>query len=363
MAKEIIIDSYIGPGYYSKQYIRAMLKNVTNPTIKLSSLGGDFNHAIDMHDQIAAHGNVTIELTGFNASSSTILAIAGAKIRMSENSFFLIHKVMSWIDKWGYMNEDELQALIDGLEKEKDENAKLTLTLAKMYVKKTGKEISEILALMKKETWLTAEEALEWGFIDEIFNPAQKVNHLNNYKMVALLNAAGLPIPERKSQNSNTMDKTNELPKDEKSLMDAIAEFFGISPKEKSNESDDPKDLKIAELEKENTALKAKQPEKEDKVEKTTNDPKDLKIAELEKENAALKAKQPEKEDKAEKITNDPKDLKIAKLEKENATLKTTVVQDDDTASNSDNPKSTTQNDFTAAVEGAKEVMDYLDQE
>ncbi|HAP2938885.1 TPA: Clp protease ClpP, partial [Enterococcus faecalis] len=36
------------------------------------------------------------------------------------------------------------------------------------YVSKTGKAKEEILALMDKETWLTAEEAVENGFADEI---------------------------------------------------------------------------------------------------------------------------------------------------------------------------------------------------
>ncbi len=37
-----------------------------------------------------------------------------------------------------------------------------------MYSRKTGKPTSGILTLMKEVTWLNAEEALGWGFIDEI---------------------------------------------------------------------------------------------------------------------------------------------------------------------------------------------------
>ena len=40
--------------------------------------------------------------------------------------------------------------------------------IAEMYAKKCKKEPADLLALMKKGGWLTAKEALEWDFVDEI---------------------------------------------------------------------------------------------------------------------------------------------------------------------------------------------------
>lgn len=40
--------------------------------------------------------------------------------------------------------------------------------LANAYVVKTGKPKNEILQLMNKETWLTAERAVELGFVDAV---------------------------------------------------------------------------------------------------------------------------------------------------------------------------------------------------
>lgn len=200
--KEIIIDGYIGAYAYSKQFIRNELagnsKNAV--TAKISSLGGDIDHALNIHDQFIEHGNVTAELSAFVASSATLISLGAKKVRMNENSFYLIHKAMNWIDTWGSMNEDEIEELITKLENQKQELAKITLQLAKMYVKKTGKTLDEIIALMKKETWLTAEEALDWGFVDEIYTPAVATNYLENYAMIAMINANGMPEPPRKSQ-------------------------------------------------------------------------------------------------------------------------------------------------------------------
>ena len=44
----------------------------------------------------------------------------------------------------------------------------MNTALASSYVSKTGKSQEEILKLMDHETWLTANQALEMGFVDAI---------------------------------------------------------------------------------------------------------------------------------------------------------------------------------------------------
>ena len=204
MAKFILnIDGYIGQWGYSQQWLSEMLKGHEKDEviINMSSLGGRFDHALNMHDQLREHGNVTVNFTGFNASSSTIIGMGAKKRRISENSLFLVHKVMSWVDEFGFMNEDNIEDLIAKLEKEKNENAKMTLVLANIYHKRTGKPISELLELMKQDTWLNASETQEWNFIDEVYNPGEGVENIfNDLAKVAMIEASGLPIPKRKSE-------------------------------------------------------------------------------------------------------------------------------------------------------------------
>jgi len=200
--KIIVIDGYIGNYAFSKQFIRNELSgNLKNAvTVKISSLGGAVDDALNIYDQFIEHGNVTAELSAFVASSATLLSLGAKKVRMNENSFYLIHKAMNWVDEWGTMNEDEIEALIDKLGKQKQQLAKITLQLAKMYVKKTGKTLEKIIDLMKEEIWLTAEEALEWGFADEVFAPDEAVNYLENLQMVAMITSSGYPAPPRKNK-------------------------------------------------------------------------------------------------------------------------------------------------------------------
>lgn len=236
MAKKLIIDSFIGDGAYSKQFVRQMLGEDPEETeVNISSLGGNVDHALNIHDQFASHGNIIINYTGFNASSATVIGLGAKKTKMSENSFYLIHKVMSWVDEFGYMNEDDIESLIEKLSKEKNENGKITLQLAGMYSKKSGKGVKEILNLMKKETWLTASEARDWGFVDEVYSPGKKENFLEDSARVAMIAAAGFPLPERKASLSNLHKNTEE--EQEKLLnrfVSKLSSMFNQNPQHKN---------------------------------------------------------------------------------------------------------------------------------
>ena len=58
--KIIVIDGYIGNYAYSKQFIRNELAgNSKNPvTVKVSSLGGEIDHAINIFDQFVMSSSV-----------------------------------------------------------------------------------------------------------------------------------------------------------------------------------------------------------------------------------------------------------------------------------------------------------------
>ncbi len=207
--KIIIIDGPLGTWGYSKQFVRNELtghsKNAV--TAKISSLGGSVDDALSIYDQFIEHGNVTAELSAFVASAATLISLGAKTVRMNENSFYLIHKAMNWVDEWGSMNEDDIEVLITKLEAKKQELAKVTLQLAKMYVKKTGKTLDEITTLMKQQTWLNAEEAKEWGFVDEVFTPDVVVNYFDNHQMVAMITSIGFPQPPRRIPENSTVNE------------------------------------------------------------------------------------------------------------------------------------------------------------
>jgi len=200
--KTLTIDSYIGQYGYSKQWVNQIFTGADNDEIEvhISSLGGSVDHAMAIHDRFATHGNVTAIFTGMVASAATMIALGAKKTRMSRNSMYLIHKAMIGIDIFDNLNEDDIDALIFQLEKDKNELAKTTLVIARMYAAKGKMLVKDILDLMKQQTWLTADQAKSWGFVDEVFTPSQVVNYADDLNMVALIQANGYPIPERSTQ-------------------------------------------------------------------------------------------------------------------------------------------------------------------
>lgn len=209
MARKVIkIDTYIGSWGYNKNLLRYDLQNTEKDgaLLEISSLGGSLFEAIDMHNQLVRHGNVEVVITGPTASAATIIALGAKKISILDNAFFLIHKVMSTVDNWGNFNEDELDKLIQDLQTLRTENQKFDQVIARIYQKKTGKPIDEILNIMKRDTWMTADEAVELGFVDMIMDPAEKYNWLISERFVAMVKGADLPDLPAVIKNQKILD-------------------------------------------------------------------------------------------------------------------------------------------------------------
>ena len=209
MNYQIDIDGSIGTYGYSKYYIKQMLDQYKGQpvNVRVNSLGGSLDDALDIAARFNEHGDVTVFMFGYCASAATVLALGAKKTVIDENAFYLVHKVMNWVDIWDTLNADQLQDLIDELEKNKRDNEKMDLVLAKMYAKKSGHTANEIMAVLKEAVWLTADEAKNWGFVDEIgtglkYAPAAIENKLN---------AFGLPLPKPRENKLSAIDKIKNM--------------------------------------------------------------------------------------------------------------------------------------------------------
>ena len=239
MYYNIDINSQIGPRYFSKQLIKAQLEPLKNKPVnmRISSLGGSLAHGLDIRQQLLDHGNVTAYLYGMVASAATIVATGAKKVCISRYCLFLVHKVSNYIDAWGQYNADDLAKLIEDLEKNKAENDKIDRVLAQMYAQKTGKSVDEILSVLQQNSWMTAQEAKDWGFVDEIIEGDE--DKVNFAEQMDKLNSMNLPpLPEKFLHPDATETiLTNWLNR----LTDRIDSFFMGKEKNKTqtqNEND-----------------------------------------------------------------------------------------------------------------------------
>ena len=145
--------------------IDAMIRDISqikpkNLLVRLNSAGGDpidtfaFYHALKNHS-----AKVTIRIEALAASAASFLALAGAEVQAYPSSLMMIHN--SWIVAIG--NRFDLQDTADILEK-------IDTNMQDIYTAKTKIGKKEMAEMMKEETWFSAKEAKEKGFIDTILD-------------------------------------------------------------------------------------------------------------------------------------------------------------------------------------------------
>ena len=199
MNYQIIIDDIIGDWWRDtdKASIRRQLDNYKGKHVdmKISSLGGSLDDGLDIRQQLLDHGDVTCYLSGFVASAATVIAMGAKTIKMGKYAFFLIHRCSNVIAIWQQANAKDMETLIADLQKNKDRNERIDQVLAAMYASRCKNHSQEeLMALLDESKWLTAQEALDWGLIDEIVDqPKDEAPAVTN-ALAKKFNAVGLPL-------------------------------------------------------------------------------------------------------------------------------------------------------------------------
>ena len=135
--------------------------------IRLNSYGGSCNAAVRMHDDLVAYpGKVSITISGTAASAATVLAMAADQLEMTPGSLFMIHDpIVAAIG-----NEADLTDAIKLLRACKD-------SILNVYATRTMAGRDQIAEMMRDTTWMDAEAALAYGFVDRVAqsNPASTI--------------------------------------------------------------------------------------------------------------------------------------------------------------------------------------------
>lgn len=137
--------------------------------VRINSGGGLVTAGMEIYSLLHGLDNVTVEITGIAASAAGVIAEAGKTVKMHPVSMIMIHNVSGVFDG-DYHDMKHAAGVLQ------DMNA----AMAGAFVEKSGRSIDEVLSIMDKETWLTADQALEYGFADEIIHAdVQAVNAYN----------------------------------------------------------------------------------------------------------------------------------------------------------------------------------------
>lgn len=133
-----------------------------NITLKINSPGGDVFAATAIRSNLKQHNGKVIGIIEGLAASAATIPLSGCEIvRAFSNAEVMIHDPM--VGMMGYYNGDEL-------DKVKNAWASIKESILNSYVTKSKVDRKELSKMMKNETWMTADEAKEKGFVDEIID-------------------------------------------------------------------------------------------------------------------------------------------------------------------------------------------------
>lgn len=166
---EAWIYEWFGIDHTTPKMIADAIDNLPDEDIivEINSPGGSVFDASEIYTALKSHkGNVEVQIVGLAASAASVIAMAGDNVLMSPTAQMMIHNA-STISAGDHRDMKHTADFLKGIDR----------TIANAYAKKSGLSNEKLLDMMSKETWLSADQAKEHGFIDAVMfeNEAPKV--------------------------------------------------------------------------------------------------------------------------------------------------------------------------------------------
>lgn len=151
---KLAFDGIIGEGDNTASFVRNALARGGDVEARINSPGGDAFEGLAIYNLLAGHsGRVRVIIDSIAASAASLIAMAGDPIIMLQGSTLMLHEPAGV----AVGSADDMQKSADVLDT-------VAQQFAEIYAKRTGKSVEDIRALMKEETWMDSEAAVEAGF-------------------------------------------------------------------------------------------------------------------------------------------------------------------------------------------------------
>ncbi len=196
-AYNISLKGYVGGADFDRTTVDKTLAQNEGKRVNvlIDSLGGSLATGLSISAAFKNHGDVAVHFVGLNASAATIASLGAAHISMDAGAMYLVHQCSMAFFEWGSLNSAQFATLIADCEKIKADLDKLDLNCAQLYAARCKRKPEDLLALMKAGGWLTAREALDWGFVDEITDLADEPAPKLTDALASAMASEGMPIP------------------------------------------------------------------------------------------------------------------------------------------------------------------------
>lgn len=217
-----------------------VLAGVTGPgVVRINSPGGAVFDGIAVHSMLAKIDGLTVRVEGLAASIASVIALAGSRVEMERGAMMMIHN--PWNIAMG--DSQELRKSADVLDQIKE-------SLIDIYVGKSGLERDFVAEMMDEETWLSADEAVEFGFADAVVgatsgDPEDRIQSLDlsilanaqhaPARIAALATASASRRKDRASEPANPKSTTEEPSMTDKTTQDPAAPGNAPAPEARTD--------------------------------------------------------------------------------------------------------------------------------
>ena len=172
---EISIRGFIGSSFFEEGVTDTSVANALKQIGKVDILkvlinsgGGSIFDAFSIFTQLRKfNAKIITQVEGLAASAAAFISQAGDEREMSGNALFMAHRSSGSVQG----NEDVVSKLLELLRK-------IDGVLRSTFKKTSNLDMDGIKSLMKDETFINAEEALEKGFIDRITDDSDEEPHI-----------------------------------------------------------------------------------------------------------------------------------------------------------------------------------------
>jgi ATP-dependent Clp endopeptidase proteolytic subunit ClpP len=147
--------------------------DVDSINLRLNSPGGSVFEGLGIYNTLKNHkASVTVHIDGLAASIASVIAMAGDEIRIAENAMLMIHRPYAL----ALGNSTELRQEADLLDKIQEQ-------IVNTYTARTGMSAEEVNVLVDAETWMSGEEAKEFGFADKVTESKKAAASVNQWDL------------------------------------------------------------------------------------------------------------------------------------------------------------------------------------
>jgi ATP-dependent Clp protease protease subunit len=158
-----IYDEIGGWGIDAAAFDRALKAcgDVKTINMRINSPGGDSFAGIAIYNMLNQHpAKVKTRVDGIAASAASLIAMAGDRITMPENTFMVVHDPIAFTIGSAATH----RAMADDLDR-------VAVNYANTYSSRSGQTLEAVRSLMVEDRLMTAAECKERGYCDETMPP------------------------------------------------------------------------------------------------------------------------------------------------------------------------------------------------